>query len=93
MCIKKWKKSLSYWKGRIANLTAAEGHPPEVMAQSFSNQLLSILYILKNHKKLPKKVIAVPKEIDKQVAIDALKAMNVKIDKLTKEQLKYMGSW
>jgi adenosylhomocysteinase len=42
---------------------------------------------------LPKKVIAVPNEIDKQVAIDALKAMNVKIDKLTKEQLKYMGSW
>ena len=33
------------------------------------------------------------KEIDRQIAIDALNAMNVKIDKLTKEQVKYMGSW
>jgi len=48
---------------------------------------------LKNHRKLPKKVLTVPKDIDRQVAIDALKAMNVKIDKLTKEQLNYMGSW
>jgi len=63
------------------------------MAQFFSNQLLSILYILKNHKKMPKKVVPVPSEIDKQVAIDALKAMNVKIDTLTKEQIKYMSSW
>jgi len=63
------------------------------MAQSFSNQLLSILYILKNHKKMPKKVVTVPQEIDKQVARDALKAMNVRIDKLTKEQIKYMNSW
>ena len=42
---------------------------------------------------MPKKVVAVPKEIDRQVASDALKAMNVKIDKLTKEQIKYMSSW
>jgi len=80
-------------EGRLANLVAAEGHPPEVMAQSFSNQILSILYILKNHKKIGNKIINVPEEIDKQVAIDALKAMDVKIDKLTPEQVKYMNSW
>lgn len=80
-------------KGRLANLVAAEGHPPEVMAQSFSNQILSILYILKNHKKMENKVIKVPNEIDIQIAKDALKAMNVKIDTLTKEQVKYMNSW
>lgn len=80
-------------EGRLANLVAAEGHPPEVMAQSFSNQILSILYILKNHKKIGNKIITVPEEIDKQVAIDALKAMNVKIDKLNSEQIKYMNSW
>ena len=50
-------------KGRLANLVAAEGHPPEVMAQSFSNQILSLLYILKNHKKMGKKTMIVPKEI------------------------------
>ena len=80
-------------EGRLANLVAAEGHPPEVMAQSFSNQILSILYILKNHAKIGNKIINVPEEIDKQVAVDALKAMDVKIDKLTPEQVKYAHSW
>ena len=80
-------------EGRLANLVAAEGHPPEVMAQSFSNQILSILYILNNHKKMENKITNVPEEIDRQVAIDALKAMNVKIDKLTPEQIKYQNSW
>ncbi len=80
-------------KGRIANLVAAEGHPPEVMAQSFSNQLLSMIYIAKNHKKIGKQVITVPEEIDKQIAIDALAAMSVKIDKPTPAQIKYAQSW
>ena len=80
-------------EGRLANLVAAEGHPPEVMAQSFSNQILSVLFILKNHAKIGNKIINVPEEIDKQVAVDALKAMDVKIDKLTPEQVKYAHSW
>ena len=80
-------------QGRLANLVAAEGHPPEVMAQSFSNQILSILYILKNHAKMENKIINVPQEIDIQVAVDALQAMHVKIDKLTPEQVKYASSW
>ena len=47
------------------------------------------MYILKNHKKMENKIITVPEEIDTQVAVDALKAMDVKIDKLTVEQVKY----
>ena len=74
------KKIFLIADGRVVNLTAAQGHPPQVMDQSFSNQLLSILYILKNHKKLPKKVIPVPKSIDEQIAREALKVMNIKID-------------
>ena len=80
-------------EGRLANLVAAEGHPPEVMAQSFSNQILSVLYLLKNHAKIGNKIINVPEEIDKQVAVDALNAMDVEIDSLTPEQLKYAHSW
>lgn len=80
-------------KGRLANLVAAEGHPPEVMAQSFSNQILSILYILKNHKKIGKRVITVPTEIDTQIAVDALDAFGVKIDKLSKKQVTYRDNW
>ena len=91
--LKNGKKVYLIGQGRLANLVAAEGHPPEVMAQSFSNQILSIMYILKNHKKMENKIINVPEEIDTQVAVDALKAMDVKIDKLTPEQVKYANSW
>ncbi len=91
--LKNGKRVYLIGKGRIANLVAAEGHPPEVMAQSFSNQLLSMIHIAKNHKKIGKKVITVPHEIDKQIAVDALKAMDVKIDTPTKAQLKYAKSW
>ena len=37
--------------------------------------------------------MVVPKEIDRQIAVDALKALNVKIDRLSKEQIKYSESW
>ena len=87
------KKIYLISKGRVANLIASEGHPPEVMALSFSNQLHSILYILKNHKKMKNRVYGVPKEIDDQVALDALNSMNIKIDRLTKKQLAYQQSW
>jgi adenosylhomocysteinase len=91
--LKNGKRVYLIGQGRLANLVAAEGHPPEVMAQSFSNQILSVLYILKNHKKMENKIIDVPKEIDQQIAVDALKAMDVKIDKLTPEQVKYANNW
>ena len=91
--IRKDKRIYLIAKGRLANLVAAEGHPPEVMAQSFSNQLLSILHILKNHTRMDKKLYNVPESIDMQVAKDALAAMNVKIDKLTPEQIRYTNSW
>jgi adenosylhomocysteinase len=87
------KKIYLISKGRVANLIASEGHPPEVMALSFSNQLHSILYLLKNHKKMKNQVYEVPKEIDDQVALDALNSMNVKIDRLTKKQIAYQQSW
>lgn len=91
--LKNGKKIYLIGQGRIANLVSAEGHPAEVMAQSFSNQLQSIHYILKNHEKMETKVIPVPKEIDIQIAKDALKAMDVQIDKLTREQIEYSKSW
>ena len=91
--LKNGKRVYLIGKGRIANLVAAEGHPPEVMAQSFSNQLLSMIFLTKNYKKIGNKVITVPPEIDKQIAVDALEAMNVKIDIPTAAQIKYAQSW
>ncbi|MDG6915000.1 MAG: adenosylhomocysteinase [Nitrososphaerota archaeon] len=80
-------------KGRIVNLVAAEGHPPEVMQMSFANQFMSALYVYKNHSKLQKKVLDVPPEIEEEVAMSTLRSLGITIDRATKEQLKYAESW
>ena len=80
-------------EGRLINLAAAEGHPASVMDMSFANQALSLEYMMKNYKNLEKKVYSVPEDIDKEIARLKLEAMNVNIDKLTDEQVKYLGSW
>jgi adenosylhomocysteinase len=79
-------------EGRLINLAAAEGHPSEVMDMSFANQALCVEQLVKKPKLEPR-VYSVPKEIDELVANLKLKAMNVDIDKLTKEQEKYLASW
>ena len=80
-------------EGRLINLAAAEGHPSSVMDMSFANQALSAEYIAKHGKTLEKKVYPVPAEIDHEIARLKLRAMGVKIDKLTPEQEKYLASW
>lgn len=80
-------------EGRLINLTAAEGHPASVMDMSFANQALSAEFIKKNSNKLENKVYKVPQKIDEQIAYLKLKAMGVTIDKLTKEQRRYLASW
>jgi adenosylhomocysteinase len=79
--------------GRLINLAAAEGHPSSVMDMSFANQALSIEYMVKSKKRFKKDVYPVPKEIDMSIAKEKLASMNVKIDKLTAEQKKYLASW
>ena len=79
-------------KGRIANLVAAEGHPPEVMSMSFSNQLLGAIKIKQDHNKL-KGLIDMPKEIDNKVAKYALEGMKINIDTQTQEQKDYGESY
>lgn len=82
-------------EGRLVNLASAEGHPSMVMDMSFSNQALCVEYLVKNCKtvKLKPDVYPVPEEIDKKVAELKLKSMGIKIDKLTKQQEKYLSSW
>ncbi|MBT4495895.1 adenosylhomocysteinase, partial [bacterium] len=79
--------------GRLVNLASAEGHPASVMDMSFANQSMASLFIVKNYKKLEKKVYDVTQDTDDKIAKLKLKAMDVKIDKLTKEQVKYLSSW
>ncbi|MFH0731541.1 MAG: adenosylhomocysteinase [Candidatus Omnitrophota bacterium] len=79
--------------GRLVNLACAEGHPASVMDMSFANQALSAEYVVKNKYKLKIGVYVVPKHIDEKIAFLKLKSMGVNIDKLTKQQEKYLASW
>ncbi|MBF0558610.1 MAG: adenosylhomocysteinase [Nitrospirae bacterium] len=80
-------------EGRLINLAAAEGHPSAVMDMSFANQALCSEFMVRNAKKLGKKVYGVPEKIDKEIARLKLKAMGISIDTLTPEQKKYLQSW
>jgi len=80
-------------EGRLINLAAAEGHPASVMDMSFANQALCLEHLVKNKGKLKPDVYPVPEEIDNEVGRLKLKAMNIGIDSLTKEQKKYLESW
>jgi len=80
-------------EGRLINLAAAEGHPASVMDMSFANQALGAEYMLSRAKELQPQVYNIPETIDREIARLKLKAMGIKIDKLTAEQKKYLGSW
>lgn len=82
-------------EGRLVNLSAAEGHPSEVMDMSFANQALTAewLTIKKNIEGLEKKVYTVSAEIDRKIALHKLASMNVNMDVLTKTQKDYLDNW
>ncbi|MBN1169606.1 adenosylhomocysteinase [Candidatus Micrarchaeota archaeon] len=80
-------------EGRLVNLSAAEGHPSEVMATSFAGQSLACEYLVRNRDRLETKVIRLPEEIDNHIAELQLEAMGIKKDKLTAEQKKYLSGW
>lgn len=80
-------------EGRLINLAAAEGHPAEVMDMSFANQALAAEFFVKNKGKLQVKVYHIDRAMDTEIARLKLVAMGVKLDKLTREQEHYLGSW
>jgi adenosylhomocysteinase len=80
-------------EGRLINLAAAEGHPASVMDMSFANQALSLEWLLEHSEELEKRVYTIPEQLDREIARLKLEAMNIKIDTLTEEQVKYLASW
>ncbi len=80
-------------EGRLVNLSAAEGHPAEVMDMSFANQVLAAEYVLKHHDELDAKCYNIPAEIDDEIAKVKLATLGVEIDTLTPEQEAYLNSW
>jgi len=80
-------------EGRLVNLAAAEGHPSAVMDMSFANQVLAAIHLVDNKGKLDNAVHSVSAEIDHEIARLKLEAMDIHIDQLTDEQLRYLASW
>ena len=78
-------------EGRLVNLAAADGHPAEIMDMSFAIQALSAKYLADNRGKLEPGVVPVPRDIDIEVARRKLKAMDVEIDTLSRDQAEYLG--
>ncbi len=87
------KKIFVLAEARLINLSAGEGHPSAIMAMSFINQSFACKFLVKNKGRLKSKVYILPKEKDDEIAKLQLEAMNIKIDKLTKEQKLYLRSW
>jgi len=79
--------------GRVVNPAAAEGHPASVMDVSFALQALAVEHLIQNAGKLEPKVLAVPPELDDEVARLKLAALGVSIDELTEGQRLYLTSW
>lgn len=80
-------------EGRLVNLACGDGHPAEIMDMSFAVQAMSALYILENKDRLKPGVFDIPEEIDRKIALRKLESIGVKIDTLTEEQKRYLGSW
>ncbi len=79
--------------GRLVNLAAGQGHPVEIMDMSFAIQALALEYLDFSAQSLEPDVYDVPDRLDEGVARLKLQTMGVKIDKLSKEQQKYIRSW
>jgi len=80
-------------EGRLINLTAAEGHPSEVMDMSFSTQALSAEYIRNHYKEMSPRVYNTTPNQDQRIASLKLQSLGVEIDTLTVEQKRYLSSW
>ena len=80
-------------EGRLVNLAAGDGHPAEIMDMSFGIQALCARYVADHRGQLEPKLYAVPKEIDREVALRKLAALGIQIDTLTDEQATYLESW
>lgn len=76
--------------GKIVNISAADGHPAEIMDSSFAVQALAARYVAEQRGKLPVQVLPVPQEIDRRIAQMKLADLGVTIDTLTPEQEAYL---
>jgi len=80
-------------EGRVVNLVAAEGHPPEVMDLAFGIEALALAWLAREASLLPPGVHEVPADIDAEAAGLVLAAAGTSIDVLSPAQRAYRDSW
>ena len=80
-------------EGRVVNLVAANGHPPEVMDLAFGIEALSLAWLAGRAEKLPPGVHRVPPDIDAEAARLVLAGLGARLDTLTEAQQSYLANW
>ncbi|HDP68618.1 MAG TPA: adenosylhomocysteinase, partial [Candidatus Marinimicrobia bacterium] len=80
-------------EGRLVNLVAAEGHPSEVMDMSFANQFMAMMFLARNRDNLENRVYDITEDQDQEIAALKLATMNIVIDQLTEEQVRYKTAY
>ncbi|HEY5394237.1 MAG TPA: adenosylhomocysteinase [Trebonia sp.] len=80
-------------EGRVVNLVAANGHPPEVMDLAFGIEALTLARLARQSQRLPVAVHPVPSDIDAEAAQMVLAALGTRTDSLTPAQRSYLASW
>lgn len=80
-------------EGRLVNLSAAEGHPADVMDMSFADQALAAEWLVGKAGELDPGVYTIPDELDREVALIKLRSLGGDIEVLTEEQQNYLRSW
>jgi adenosylhomocysteinase len=80
-------------EGIVVNLSAAEGHPAEIMDLTFAVQALSAAYLLEHGRELEPRVHRLPAAIDEEIARLKLAALGLEIDALTPAQEAFLQAW
>lgn len=80
-------------EGRLVNLVVSEGGAAEALDLGFAIQAKCAVHVAQNYEKLKNIVYKIPPEIDYDVATIKLNSRNIKIDKLSQNQVAYLKSW
>ena len=91
--LKDGRRLLVAAEGRLVNLSAAEGHPADVMDMSFSDQAMAAEWLVKGAGVLEPGVYTLPAELDQEVARIKLQHLGCGLEVLTEEQVAYLASW
>lgn len=91
--LKDGRRLLVAAEGRLVNLSAAEGHPADVMDMSFSDQAMAAEWLVKGVGVLEPGVYTLPAELDQEVARIKLQHLGCGLEVLTEEQVAYLATW